>query len=63
MFGNDPQLLRKDLCDRCVARAVVHAVLKSGLDLHFCNHHYQQVSQGLEVAASALTFDLEEAKV
>lgn len=31
--------LAGDRCDRCCAAAVVHVVLRSGLDLAFCGHH------------------------
>ena len=29
-------------CDRCCAAAVVHVVLRSGLDLVFCGHHARE---------------------
>ena len=31
--------LAGERCDRCCAAAVVHVVLRSGLDLVFCGHH------------------------
>ena len=29
-------------CDRCCAPAVVHVVVRSGLDLVFCGHHARE---------------------
>jgi hypothetical protein len=42
--------LAGDRCDRCCAEAVVHVVLRSGLDLAFCGHHARQ--HELQLAAS-----------
>ena len=37
-----PELTASDRCDRCSAAARVRAVLPSGGELLFCNHHYGQ---------------------
>jgi hypothetical protein len=47
------ELTANDRCDRCNARAMVRATLKSG-DLYFCGHHaketgYTLVLQAVEV--------------
>jgi hypothetical protein len=34
--------LADERCDRCCALAVVHVVVRSGLDLAFCGHHARE---------------------
>jgi hypothetical protein len=35
------QLTKNDRCDRCGAAAKIALQMKSGLELAFCSHHYQ----------------------
>lgn len=37
-----PELTRADRCDRCGAAARVRAILPSGAELLFCQHHADQ---------------------
>ncbi|MGH3820223.1 MAG: DUF7455 domain-containing protein, partial [Pseudonocardiaceae bacterium] len=47
------ELTASDRCDRCGAAARVRAVLPSGGELLFCNHHAREHSSKLkELAAS-----------
>ena len=47
-----PELTASDRCDRCSAAARVRAVLPSGGELLFCNHHAREHSSKLkEIAA------------
>jgi hypothetical protein len=48
-----PEWTASDRCDRCSAAARVRAVLPSGGELLFCNHHAREHSPKLkELAAS-----------
>ena len=56
-----PTLTRADRCDRCGAAARVRAMLPSGAELLFCQHHANQheaklieLSAVLEVSAAPL---------
>jgi hypothetical protein len=40
--GEPTPLLVTDRCDRCCAQAYVRAILKSGGELLFCGHHYNE---------------------
>jgi hypothetical protein len=42
-----PELTASDRCDRCGAAARVRAVLPSGGELLFCNHHARKHSSKL----------------
>ncbi|MGH3818848.1 MAG: DUF7455 domain-containing protein, partial [Pseudonocardiaceae bacterium] len=42
-----PELTASDRCDRCGAAARVRAVLPSGGELLFCNHHAREHSSKL----------------
>ncbi|MCW2631122.1 MAG: DUF7455 domain-containing protein [Pseudonocardia sp.] len=42
-----PELTISDRCDRCGAAAAVRAVLPSGGELLFCNHHAEAHSAKL----------------
>ncbi|MGH3871004.1 MAG: DUF7455 domain-containing protein [Pseudonocardiaceae bacterium] len=47
-----PEMTAADRCDRCCAAAQVRAVLPSGGELLFCNHHAREHSSKLkEIAA------------
>ena len=47
-----PELTASDRCDRCGAAARVRAVLPSGGELLFCNHHAREhVTKLKELAA------------
>jgi hypothetical protein len=51
-----PELTACDRCDRCGAGARVRAVLPSGGELLFCNHHARKHSSKLkEIAADIQT--------
>lgn len=43
-----PELTASDRCDRCGAAAHVRAVLPSGGELLFCNHHARKHSSKLK---------------
>lgn len=43
-----PDLTAADRCDRCGARAQVRAVLPTGGELLFCNHHAREHQSRLE---------------
>lgn len=43
-----PELTAADRCDRCGARAQVRAVLPTGGELLFCNHHAREHKGRLE---------------
>ncbi len=49
-----PQLTRADRCDRCNAAARVRAVLPSGAELLFCQHHANQHEAKLVEMAAVL---------
>lgn len=43
--SGDLMLTHKDRCDRCGARAYVHAIIDSNqCDLYFCGHHWREAS-------------------
>lgn len=42
-----PELLDHLECDKCGARAMVHAVAPGGRDLVFCGHHGRLYADGL----------------
>ena len=44
------ELTATDRCDRCNARALVRATLKSG-DLYFCGHHAKETGYTLAMQA------------
>ena len=52
-----------DRCDRCSARATVHAVLRSGGELVFCEHHFRRYRAEIEPATACFErhLDLDEA--
>ncbi len=53
-----PELTASDRCDRCSAAARVRAVLPSGGELLFCNHHAREHSSRLkEIAADIQASD------
>jgi hypothetical protein len=53
-----PELTASDRCDRCSAAARVRAVLPSGGELLFCNHHAREHSSKLkEIAADIQASD------
>lgn len=54
MYNAQPELLRKDLCDKCVAQAVVEVQLQSGFWLMFCNHHYGEVKDQIVAPRTVL---------
>lgn len=45
------ELTAADRCDRCRAQARVRAIMRSGGELMFCNHHAQQYEQQLRKIA------------
>jgi hypothetical protein len=47
-----PELTASDRCDRCSAAARVRAVLPSGGELLFCNHHARKHSPKLKELAA-----------
>jgi hypothetical protein len=47
-----PELTASDRCDRCSAAARVRAVLPSGGELLFCNHHAREHSSKLKELAA-----------
>ncbi|MGH3786971.1 MAG: DUF7455 domain-containing protein [Pseudonocardiaceae bacterium] len=47
-----PELTASDRCDRCSAAARVRAVLPSGGELLFCNHHARQHGSKLKELAA-----------
>lgn len=47
-----PELTASDRCDRCGAAARVRAVLPSGGELLFCNHHAREHSSKLKELAA-----------
>lgn len=44
-------LTAADRCDRCGAQAYIRATLTSGLELHFCAHHWHQNESRLREVA------------
>lgn len=54
-----PELAASDRCDRCGAAAKVRAVLPSGGELLFCNHHARMH----ETKLRALSADLQAGEV
>jgi hypothetical protein len=53
------ELTASDRCDRCSAAARVRAVLPSGGELLFCNHHAREHSTKLkELAAEIQTSEV-----
>jgi hypothetical protein len=49
-----PRLNALDRCDRCGAQAYVRAVLESGFELVFCNHHWHDNETRLREIAVAI---------
>ncbi len=49
--------LAGDRCDRCCAAAVVHVVLRSGLDLAFCGHHAREHELQLATSGALIRGD------
>ncbi|MFN2497267.1 MAG: hypothetical protein ABR608_15410 [Pseudonocardiaceae bacterium] len=47
-----PELTAADRCDRCGAAARVRAVLPSGGELMFCNHHAREHASKLKELAA-----------
>lgn len=47
-----PELTAADRCDRCGAAARVRAVLPSGGELMFCNHHAREHASKLRELAA-----------
>lgn len=47
-----PELTASDRCDRCGAAARIRAVLPSGGELLFCNHHAREHSSKLKELAA-----------
>jgi hypothetical protein len=50
-----PVLTRQDRCDRCRAAAQVRAVLPTGNDLLFCQHHARQHAPRLREIGALLS--------
>lgn len=48
------QLVNTDRCDRCGAAACVALQLKSGLELMFCGHHFNDHSAKLTMQGATL---------
>lgn len=46
-----PTLSPADRCDRCGARALIHAVMPGGGDLYFCAHHGREHVEKLREVA------------
>lgn len=44
-------------CDRCCAAAVVHVVVRSGLDLAFCAHHARKHQLELDRSGALVVAD------
>ena len=44
-------------CDRCCAVAVVHVVVRSGLDLVFCGHHAREHELQLRRSGALIRVD------
>ncbi len=59
----EPAVVKKltlnDRCDSCSAAAKVTAVLKSGLELIFCRHHFKAQEAAL-VGAGATIYEEED---
>ena len=47
----------KDRCDRCGVQAYVLVKLQSGMELHFCAHHFAQHSEALKSVAAEIVDD------
>ncbi|HEY2763640.1 MAG TPA: hypothetical protein VGJ13_06455 [Pseudonocardiaceae bacterium] len=47
-----PELTASDRCDRCGAAARVRAVLPSGGELFFCNHHAREHASKLKALSA-----------
>lgn len=52
-----PRLTRADRCDRCSAAARVRAILPSGAELLFCQHHANEHEAQLLQMAAVLEVD------
>lgn len=55
-----PQLTAADRCDRCGAGARVRAVLPTGGELLFCNHHANEHADRLREMNATVVSDNEE---
>ena len=53
----EKELTASDRCDKCTARAIVRATLRSG-ELYFCGHHARETGYTL-VQASVEVYDPE----
>lgn len=51
------RLLVDERCDCCCAQAVVHVVVRSGLDLVFCAHHAREHELQLRRAGALVCVD------
>lgn len=49
------KLNTRDRCDKCSAQAYVDAVLTSGNNLMFCNHHWMEVEAAINPYVEVLT--------
>lgn len=49
-----PELTAADRCDRCGAAAQVRAVLSTGGELLFCNHHAREYEPKLKEMAAEI---------
>lgn len=49
-----PALTKSDRCDRCSAAARVRAILPSGAELLFCQHHANEHSEKLTAISAVL---------
>jgi hypothetical protein len=54
ILASPAALTTADGCDRCGAAAMVRAVLPTGGELLFCNHHATEHSARLEQLAAVL---------
>lgn len=52
-----PRLLANEQCDCCCAKAVVHVVVRSGLDLVFCGHHAREYELQLRRSGALICVD------
>lgn len=48
-----PLVALTDRCDKCGAQALVRAVMPSGFELLFCNHHHRDNAAKLEESGAA----------
>lgn len=49
--------LADERCDCCCAQAVIHVVVRSGLDLVFCGHHAREYELELRQSGALICVD------